>query len=82
MHHVVGQQHGERLVADQMARAPDRMAEAQRLLLAGIGDLARHGQQVVDQRQLALFLPRSRQGGMQLVGMVEMILDRASCRGR
>ena len=30
----VGQQHRERLVADQLARAPDRVAEAERRLLA------------------------------------------------
>ncbi len=31
---IVGQQHRERLVADQMARAPHGMAEPKRLLLA------------------------------------------------
>jgi hypothetical protein len=35
LHQHVGQQQRERLVADQFARAPDRMAEAERRLLAG-----------------------------------------------
>ena len=33
-HQLVGKQHRERLVADDVARAPHRMAEAERLLLA------------------------------------------------
>jgi len=39
-HQIVGQQHRERLVAHNMARAPHRMAEAERLLLADRDDLA------------------------------------------
>ena len=33
-HQLVGKQHRERLVADDVPRAPDRMAEPERLLLA------------------------------------------------
>ena len=35
LHQHVGQQQRERLVPDQLARAPDRVAEAERQLLAG-----------------------------------------------
>ena len=38
-HQIVGEQHGERLVADETARAPYGMAEAERHLLPGISDL-------------------------------------------
>ena len=40
-HDHVGEEHGEGLVADQLARAPHGVAEAERLLLAGEADLAR-----------------------------------------
>ena len=41
LHQHVGQQQRERLVADQFARAPHRMAEAERLLLPGEARRAR-----------------------------------------
>ena len=41
LRHHVGQQHGEGLVADDIARAPDRVAEAERRLLAGEAGRAR-----------------------------------------
>ncbi len=39
-HEIVGQQDGERIVADEGAGAPDRVAEAERLLLAHRHDRA------------------------------------------
>ena len=74
-HQHIGQQHRERLVADDMACRPHRMAEAPRLLLAHEGDGAdagrRSGQRFGD-RVLAVAAQRR----VDLEGMVEMILDR------
>ena len=74
-HQHVGQQHREGLVADDVARRPDRMAEAARFLLAHEGDGAdagrRLGQRLGD-RVLAIAAQRC----VDLEGVVEMILDR------
>ena len=43
-HQIVGEQNGKRLVANEGACAPNRMAEPEWRLLAGVGDLARLGQ--------------------------------------
>ena len=80
LHQHVGQQQRERLMADELARAPHRVAEAERLLLAGEArlpapailrqelELARLA--ALGQRQFELELP------------VEMVLDRRPCCGR
>ena len=59
LHQHVGQQQRERLVADQFARAPDRMAEAERRLLAGEARRARLRQIAADSSARSAFLPRS-----------------------
>ena len=74
--HVVGQHDREGLVADQVAGAPDRVAEAAALLLADVGDgaalhvgLLQH----VEERGLAALLQRR----LELGGAVEIVLERA-----
>ena len=74
-HQHVGQQHRERLVADDMARRPHRMAEAARFLLAHEGDGADAGRRLgqrLGERMLAVAAQRC----VDLEGVVEMILDR------
>src|SRR5277367_3188607 len=74
-HQIVGEQYGKRFVADQPARAPHGVAEAERHLLPGIGDLAGFWQprlQLFEQIRLAPLA----QGRFELEGAVEMILDR------
>ena len=73
---VVRQQHRERLVLHHRSGAQHRVAQAQRLDLADIDavdvrrrDLAHDAQQLV--------LAAHRQLGLQLVGLVEVVLDRA-----
>ena len=76
LHQHVGQQHGERLVADDVARAPHRVAEAERRLLAGEARLP-GAEQVLRQRVefgLAVFAVQRR---FEFVLAVEMILDDA-----
>ena len=71
----VGEEDGEGLVADDLARAPDRVAEAERLLLAGEADGAGRrplAHQLVEGRLLVAVAERR----LELVGDVEMILDR------
>ena len=70
----VGQQHGEGLVADDVARAPDGMAEAERRLLAGEAGRA-GGRQIGHQGLVFLVLAAALQRVFQLVGDVEMIFD-------
>jgi len=49
MHEFVGEEDGEGFVANDVARAPDGMAEAQRLLLAHRGNgTGRQGRRVRD----------------------------------
>ena len=75
-HQFVRQQHRERLVADDVARAPDRVAEAERRLLAGEAHRAGFG--LVARQNLLLGLLAARgQRGVELEHAVEMILDHA-----
>ena len=76
LHQHVGQKERERLVADQFARAPDRVAEPERLLLAGEAGRARLGQ-IVTQHVERLLLLALEQRHLQLELAVEMILDDA-----
>ena len=71
-----GKQQRERLVADQFARAPDRVAEPERLLLAGEAGRAGLGQIVAQHIERLLLLPLE-QRHFQLELAVEMILDDA-----
>ena len=70
----VGQQHREGLVADDLAGAPDRVAEAERRLLAGEAGLAGR-RQVALQRLVVLGLAALLQRRVELEGDVEMVLD-------
>ena len=74
-HQIVGQQDGERVVADEGAGAPDGMAEAERHLLADGGDRARRHRLGAQQFQ-RLALVALGQGGFQLEGDVEMFDQR------
>jgi hypothetical protein len=57
--HVVGQDHREGLVADEALRAPDRVPEAKRLVLADVGDGARVHVRVVQHLEEARSSPSS-----------------------
>ena len=72
-HEIVGEQHRERLVADDVARAPHRMAEPHRLLLADISDRARRETRLIEHVQR---LAARRHRRLELIGDVEMVLDR------
>src|SRR3546814_4567990 len=72
---VVGEQHRHRLRTDEVAAAPHRVPETQRLLLAGEGELARCRDGLLDQPQ-RLLLATCRKHVLQLVGVIEMVLDR------
>ena len=75
-HHVVGQDHRERLVADQLLGHQHRVAQAQLLLLAHVADLG-HVADLADAAQhldVALVLEQL----LELVGVVEVVLDRAA----
>ena len=71
--HVVGQHHGEGLVAHQFRGAQHGMAQPQRLLLADIGDVD-HVRDAADDRQQVLLAARFQQV-FQLEADVEMIFD-------
>ena len=76
LHQHVGQQQRERLVADQFARAPHRVAEAERRLLAGEARGAGTGKvvrQELEVGELAALL----QGQLELELAIEMVLDDA-----
>ena len=75
MQHV-GQQQGERLVADDLAGAPHGVAEAERRLLAGEARLAGFGQVAGEQVELALLAARGERI-LEFELAVEMILDHA-----
>src|SRR3546814_6770212 len=86
---IVGENHREGFVVDEVAGAPHRMPESERLHLPGERGLARRrhpGADRIEGRRLAPFGQRL----VELVGDVEMILDgilapeigRASCRAR
>ena len=74
LHDHVGQQKRERLVADQFPGAPHRMAQAQRLLLAGEARLAGQRLQPLQLRQL-LVLAALGKRVVELELDVEMVLD-------
>ena len=74
LHDHVGQQQRERLVADQFARAPHRVAEAERHLLAGEAGLARRRLQPLQAGELVV-LAALRQRVVELELHVEMVLD-------
>ncbi len=80
-HQIVGEQHGKRFVADELARAPDGMAEAERGLLARVGDLPRLRQARFELLE-HVFLAALAQGRLELEGAVEMIVDRALAPAR
>jgi hypothetical protein len=73
---VVGEDHGERLVAHEVARAEHGVAQAERLGLPHIRAGHARGQEpahFLQQLRLAVRL----QLGLELVGLVEMVLDGA-----
>ena len=72
--HHVRQQHREGLVADDIARAPDRMAKPERGLLAGEAGRA-GGREVGHQRLIFLLLVSLLERVLEFVGHVEMVLD-------
>ncbi len=72
----VGQQQGEGNPADQLTRAPHRVAEPQRFLLAGKARLPGARQVGLEQRQLQILAPPPERL-LQFVLLVEMILDDA-----
>ena len=73
-HQLVGQEDGEGIVADDRARAPDRMAQPQRHLLAHGDDIARRGAGGFEHREVLAAL---RHGGFEFEGDVEMLDDRS-----
>ena len=71
--HVIGEEHGERLVADEFARHEDGVAEAERFFLTDVGDVDHVGDGADDLEQvglLALF-----EHFFQFVADVEMVFD-------
>ena len=76
LHQHVRQQQRERLVADQLARAPHRMAEAERRLLAGEARGAGRRQVAGEQLQVG-GLVALLQRHLELELAVEMVLDHA-----
>ncbi|MNY15554.1 hypothetical protein D3C86_1487740 [compost metagenome] len=72
----VGEQQGEGLVTDNVARAPDGVAQAQRFLLAGEAGAAGRGQ-VLLQFFERLGLAAALQRRLELELAVEMVLDHA-----
>src|SRR5207253_4777948 len=76
LHELVREQQGEWLAADKLARTPDRVTEAERLLLAG--DAGRPGLRQIlrEQVEVGTFLSLP-QGHFQLELAVEMVLDHA-----
>ena len=74
--HHVREQDGEGLVADDVARAPDGVAEAERRLLAG--EAGRAGRrQVGHQGRVGAVLAAALQRVLEFVGRIEMVLDDA-----
>ena len=77
----VRQEDGEGLVADDVTRAPDRVAQAIGRHLAHIGNFAllgKVGQDLVQKLVLALFLERR----LKLEGVVEIVFHRALAPAR
>ena len=73
-HQIVGGDHRDRLAVDHVARTPDRVAQAERLLLADIGDLTGIEQHVLERVELRLLIARH-QGVAQLVAVIEVVLN-------
>ena len=72
-HQLVGQENGERLVADNRPRTPDRMAEAQRHLLANRDEISRgEAGRLEDFERLGPVAHRR----FEFVGNIEVIDDR------
>ena len=73
--HVVGQDHRERLVADQVLRHQHGVTEPELLLLADVGQLGEVGDRphLAELLDLALLLEQM----LELVVEVEVVLDRA-----
>ena len=76
LHQHIGKEQRERLVADQIARAPDRMTEAKRLLLAGEARAPRTRQIVGEGLKLGGLAARGK-NLLEFELPVEMILDDA-----
>ena len=75
-HQHVRQDDGEGLITDQLARAPDGMAEAERRLLASEASAAGVGQVGLQKLEFAL-LAALDQGNLKFELAVEMVLDHA-----
>src|SRR5262245_51407261 len=75
LHQDVGEEQRERLVADDVARAPDGVAEPERLLLAGEARAPRW-RKIIERIELG-FLAALGEHLLELGGTVEMILDQA-----
>ena len=74
LHQHVRQEESERLVSHQLTRAPHRMAETQRQLLASEARLAGAGQVAREELQIGLALALG-QGQLELELAVEVVLD-------
>ena len=72
-HQVVGKQHRERLVADDLASAPDSVAETERLLLPDRDELAEAGARRLQRIEAFALLPHR---GFELEGGIEIIDQR------
>ena len=71
--HIVGQDDGERLVADQLARDQHRVAEAERLALPDVGEVD-HVRDLADLGELLALAARLEER-LELDRHVEVILD-------
>ena len=71
-YHVIRQQDRKRLIAHQIAGAPDRMPKAQRLSLARYRDAAGLRQKVAHERQFRLLVALGK-AALKLVRVVEMV---------
>ena len=72
---VIGQDDGDRVVAGEVTGAPDRVSQAEGMLLAGVGDLSGGRGAVPDPLQ-RLGLPAAGQHVLQLHRLIEIVLDR------
>jgi len=76
LHQHVGEQQRERLAADQLTRAPHRVPEAERLLLAGEAGRARPRQVLGEKLEISALLPLA-QRHLEFELAVEVVLDDA-----
>src|SRR5712671_2120883 len=81
LHQHIRQQQGERLIADDFARAPHRMPEPKRLLLAGETGLAGARQVAREEFELGAAIAL-RQGQFEFELAVEVVLDDALVAAR